>query len=185
MTNGKLLGLTGLLCSLAVVTLQGCGSDDDDDGGGSTAGTGGKGGTTSSGGSAGSTAGSGGKAGSTSSGGSGGSTGGSAGKGGTSGGGTSAGGDTGSAGDGAGGGGAQTVCDMYCAEFAVACESDFDADYTDEQDCLDTCAGWDEGTQGQTGDTQWCRLDHTRNVATLGASHCDHAKEMPTAQCVP
>jgi len=148
--------------------------------GGATAGTGGA--TAGASGSGGATAGTGGGGS-----GGGGSGGGGSGGGGSGGGGTGGGGAGGTAGGGGSGGsaGPSQVCMDYCTENAAACATAFAADYPGgNEECLNTCGGWTEGGElDYSGDTAWCRLNHTRNVAEQGMSHCDHARESPTAQC--
>ncbi len=193
MFKNNLVWLVGSLCAMSLASLQGCDNDDDDDGSGGTtsggsAGKGGSGGTAGKGGST--TGGTAGKGGSSS----GGTTGDAGGTGTGTAGDTSGGGDTGAAGDtgtaGAGGGGAESVCDMYCAEFATVCqvEAAMADDYASDEACMTACAGFPEGTNAEyTGDTAWCRLNHVRNAdGATGqdlTDHCGHAQETPTGQC--
>jgi hypothetical protein len=196
MAQHKLYWIAGscFTLTLTLAALPGCSSDPETapapsagTGGSGTSGTGGSasgsGGTSGTGGSA---SGSGGTAGTTGgtagggSGGTGGDTGGTAGSGGT-------GGDTGgTAGSGGtGGGAASQVCTDYCAENAVACAAQFATDYPGgEGDCLTGCAAMTEGGMTDySGNTAWCRLNHTRNVATMGESHCQHAKLVADSPC--
>lgn len=177
----------------SLAALQGCGDDEEDTGGkgGSSgnAGEAGDGGTSGSAGSSGSS----GRGGSSGSGGQGGTAGASGGTGGSV---SGAGGAPGGAGGAGGEGGAtQTraeVCTDYCQAWVDKdCDRSAANTYTDEPDCRDVCnaADWELGEPGDaTGNSVHCRLWHTGLAAAPNPdpdeTHCGHASENSTGQCV-
>jgi hypothetical protein len=73
-------------------------------------------------------------------------------------------------------------CDNYCSTINTACTGTPNAQYgfIDLTDCLTYCnaVGWTAGTQGQTGNTLACRVDHAVNASVSAAQatiHCPHA----------
>lgn len=149
------------IVSLGTLVCAACGDDTGSGGsGGSNAGAGGAGGAASTGGGA---------------------------VGGAATGGNASGGAPGTGG--AGGGAASAECTPYCTEFMAHCQSIPNVEtYTDEADCLATCAGFAHGTPGEfQGNTVDCRLAHLTFDPMPGAGyyelHCFHAQENPTANC--
>jgi hypothetical protein len=82
------------------------------------------------------------------------------------------------------------VCVLYCDEFLPNCNTLPGVEaYDDVDDCLDTCAPWEEGPAGLfAGDTVTCRVDHLTFDPNPGPGyyelHCFHAQEHPTSQCI-
>ena len=194
----RLIWTLGWITMSSLAALQGCGDDEDDTASG---GKGGKGGTSGAagdagdGGTAGNTGGTGGNTGGT-----GGNTGGTAGNtGGTAGtptggaGGVPSGGQGGQGGEGGAGEDRLTVCTAYCQGWVDKdCELSAANTYTDEPDCRDTCmnADWEIGEPGVgMGNTINCRLQHTMLAADPSPgpdeTHCGHASENSTGNCVP
>lgn len=85
---------------------------------------------------------------------------------------------------------ASPECMTYCAEFLPNCGPIPDVEmYDDEADCLQTCAGFAHGAEGEfVGDTVECRVAHLTFDPMPGPGyyelHCFHAQEHPTSQCV-
>ena len=84
-----------------------------------------------------------------------------------------------------------TTCEIYCSAFMALCNAHDDVTgYTDDVDCLTQCAGFTEGTAGDTaGDTAACRTYHVfaaSDSSDVGNPdiHCVHAQAAPTAACV-
>lgn len=100
--------------------------------------------------------------------------------------------DTGATSEGSSSGGveASPECMTYCAEFIPNCSEIPDVEvYDDEADCLQTCAGFVHGPEGEfSGDTVECRVAHLTFDPMPGPGyyelHCFHAQEHPTSQCV-
>ena len=86
--------------------------------------------------------------------------------------------------------GSSPECVLYCDEFMPNCGEIADVEvYDDLTDCLDTCATWAHGPAGAfMGDTVECRIAHlTFDPAKPPGyyeTHCFHAQEHPTANCV-
>ena len=93
-------------------------------------------------------------------------------------------------GGGAGGAASSAQCTLYCSEFLTNCTAIADVElYTDESDCLTTCAGFEHGPEGAfSGNTVECRVAHLTFKPNPGPGyyelHCFHAQEHPTAQCL-
>jgi hypothetical protein len=76
-------------------------------------------------------------------------------------------------------------CEGYCNMMLEFCPSE----YQDAADCTTTCAGF-EGATGPTydssmsaGSTLQCRIYHASAASLDAATHCKHAKELPTEIC--
>jgi len=82
--------------------------------------------------------------------------------------------DSGDSGDSTGGPPALT-CESYCSVYLDGC-TDFSV-YANEQDCMDHCGQWPEGTAEDTaGDTLGCRIYHaTVASSTEPELHCPHS----------
>jgi hypothetical protein len=79
-------------------------------------------------------------------------------------------------------------CADYCTSYLTACEADPNNTYADQADCETKCAGFTCGADTDTtGDTLGCRIYHAgvaNTDAASAATHCPHAGETPTDQCV-
>jgi len=88
------------------------------------------------------------------------------------------------------GGEASPECVLYCDEFMPNCSQIANVEvYDDLADCLATCAPFAHGPVGEfMGDTVECRIAHlTFDPAKPPGyyeTHCFHAQEHPTANCV-
>ena len=88
------------------------------------------------------------------------------------------------------GGASSPECVLYCDEFMPNCGAIADVEvYDDLADCLDTCAPWAHGPAGEfMGDTVECRIAHLtfdpEKPPGYYETHCFHAQEHPTANCV-
>ena len=79
----------------------------------------------------------------------------------------------------------RTVCDDYCDTIETNCTG-ANAQYTDRDECMTTCATLPEGMDGDTaGDSAYCRLYHGGDPATADpAFHCLHAGPDGGGVCV-
>ncbi|HTE54709.1 MAG TPA: hypothetical protein VK698_27835 [Kofleriaceae bacterium] len=79
-----------------------------------------------------------------------------------------------------------TACDVYCDNLEKNCAADT-VKYADRAACTAACAGMTEGTPADAaGDTAFCRVYHSGVPAfTDATTHCPHARQTPTAVCVP
>lgn len=187
--NIRLLIGASSLAALAIVGLQGCGSDSDTgtttpkagtSGAGAPAGgapSGGSGGASAGAPAGGASAGSG-TAGAAAGSGAGGA---SAGSGGASAGsgGSSAGSGGASAGSGGSGGAPSAACTTFCGDEETVCMfTGANAAYASKAECLSACATFTPGT-GNSGNTLACRQYHVTNAKTMGADvHCPHTAKV-------
>ncbi len=78
-------------------------------------------------------------------------------------------------------------CENYCDLSLELCTGGNAHGYTDTNDCVTKCGGFD--ATGNAGDalydTVQCRIYHAGAPAAAdAATHCPHAGEVPTSQCV-
>jgi len=81
-------------------------------------------------------------------------------------------------------------CVLYCDEFMPNCSEIPDVEvYVDLADCLNACAPMAHGPDGEfMGDTVECRIAHLtfdpEKPPGYYETHCFHAQEHPTANCL-
>jgi hypothetical protein len=98
-------------------------------------------------------------------------TSGSSGSGGTSG----SSGSSGSSGDSGAEASFTSVCDRYCTTVANNCQGDNEV-YEDRDVCLATCARFEEGTEGERGNTVHCRIAAAEQAGRIEPSfYCPRA----------
>jgi hypothetical protein len=73
-----------------------------------------------------------------------------------------------------------SACATFCADYATTCAATVAFD-----DCETACAGWAEGTEGDTsGNTLACRAYHLGAASTDAATHCPHAAADGGGVCI-
>jgi hypothetical protein len=57
------------------------------------------------------------------------------------------------------------LCDEYCSEIMDNCTADEDIQYPSHAFCMNVCAHYELGVEGELGNTLYCRLERARNAA--------------------
>lgn len=57
------------------------------------------------------------------------------------------------------------LCDEYCSEIMDNCTEETDIQYPSHAFCMNVCAHYELGVEGELGNTLYCRLQRARNAA--------------------